>query len=109
MKAAVAARPNRQMTDTITDYLAQISLSLRPSSVYSARGILRRFDGFLADEHSEVEGAADLSRAHIESYKAWLAEREGRKGRPTPNTIRANLASSTDSNCPTSRLPEVLS
>jgi integrase len=91
VKTAIAARPDRQITETISDYLAQISLSLRPSSVYSARGILRRFDGFLADEHSDVVGAVDLGRAHIESYKAWLAGRVGRKGQPTPNTVRANL------------------
>jgi integrase len=91
VKTAVASRQGRQLTETIADYLAQISLSLRPSSLYSARGILRRFDGFLADEHSEVAGAADLGRAHIESYKAWLAGRPARKDRPTPNTVRANL------------------
>jgi len=91
VKAAVAVAPDRQLTQTISDYLAQISLSLRPSSVYSARGILRRFDGFVANEHSDVAGAADLGRVHIESYKAWLDRRGGRKGRPTPNTVRANL------------------
>lgn len=92
MKAAVAARPGRRLTETIADYLAQISLSLRASSVYSTRGHLRRFDGFMADEHADVVGAADIGRPHVESYKAWLAGRPGRKGgRPTPNTIRANL------------------
>ena len=49
MKAVVATRPDRQLTETIADYLAQISLSLRPASVYSARGNLRRLDGFMAD------------------------------------------------------------
>ncbi len=92
MKAVVASRPDRQITETIADYLAQISLSLRASSVYSTRGHLRRFDGFLAAEHADVTGAADIGRAHVESYKAWLAARPGRRGgRPTPNTIRANL------------------
>ena len=92
MKALGAAHPDRQLTETIADYLAQISLSLRASSVYSTRGHLRRFDGFLADEHTDVAGAADIGRPHVESYKAWLAARPGRKGgRPTPNTIRANL------------------
>lgn len=91
MTAAVASAPHRQLTETIDDYLAQISLSLRPSSVYGARGVLRRFNGFLADEHPDVAGAADIGRAHIESYKAWLARRPGRRGRPTPNTLRSNL------------------
>jgi len=89
--ATVATSPQRQLTETIDDYLAQISLSLRASSVYGARGVLRRFNGFLADENPDVTGAADLGRAHIEAYKSWLAGRPGRKGRPTPNTLRSNL------------------
>ena len=91
MSPRAAARPQRQLTETIDDYLAQISLSLRPSSVYGARGVLRRFDGFLAEAHPDVAGAAGIGRAHIESYKTWLAGRPGRKGRPTPNTLRSNL------------------
>lgn len=44
MKAVLAARPDRQITETMADYLAQISLPLRVSSVYSTRGHLRRAD-----------------------------------------------------------------
>jgi integrase len=89
--ASVAPVPHRQLSETIEDYLAQISLSLRASSVYGARGVLRRFNGFLADEHPEVSGAADVGRAHIEAYKTWLSAQPGRRGRPTPNTLRSNL------------------
>ena len=37
MTAALAPRPASRLDETIEDYLAQISLSLRASSVYSAR------------------------------------------------------------------------
>jgi integrase len=87
-----AASPG--LADTIDAYLDQIAVSLRPTSVESATSILGRFAGFLADHHPEVRGAADIGRRHIESYKLWLAAREGRKPgtRPTPNTLRTNLS-----------------
>jgi len=93
MTAAVAAEGRHQLLDTIDDYLAQISLSLRASSVNGARGVLGRLAEFLLEAHPEVQGAADIGRPQIESYKAWLARRPGRKGgRPAVNTIRFNLS-----------------
>ncbi len=91
MTAAVVPRPASRLEETIEDYLAQISLSLRASSVYSARGVLRRFAGFMAEHHPDAVGAAGIGRPQVESYKAWLAARSGRKGRATPNTIRGSL------------------
>lgn len=82
-----------RLADTIDAYLAQISVSLRPASVESASGILGRFCGFLRQNHPEVFGAADIGRAHIESYKIWIATRPGRRGgTAAPATIRAGLS-----------------
>jgi integrase len=79
--------------ETIDAYLDQVSVSLRPASVIAATGILGRFAGFLADAHPDVDGAADITRAHIESYKLWLVARPGVKGRKASvNTIRASLS-----------------
>jgi integrase len=92
MSAPALAEGRSQLVETIDDYLAQISLSLRASSVKCARGVLGRFARFLAEAHPEVVGAADIARPHIESYKAWLARRPGLKGKPAINTIRHNLS-----------------
>jgi integrase len=82
------------LADTVDAYLDQIAVSLRPSSVQSATGILSRFAAFLAEDHPDVTGAADVGRPQIEGYKRWLAARDGAKpgSRPTPNTLRANLS-----------------
>jgi integrase len=87
-----AAAPG--LAETIDAYLDQIAVSLRPSSVEHATSILGRFAGFLAEDHPDVHGAADIGRPHIEGYKRWLAAREGRKPgtRPSPNTLRTNLS-----------------
>jgi integrase len=77
---------------TIACYLDQIALSLRPASVTSAESILGLFAGFLADHHPDVVGAADIGRAHIESYKAWLASRPARGAKPATATIRSRLS-----------------
>jgi integrase len=81
-----------RLADTIDAYLAQMAVSLRPSSVESASGILGRFCGFLREAHPEVFGAADIRRVHIESYKTWLAARPGRKGKAANATVRAGLS-----------------
>jgi len=78
--------------DTIDTYLDQVAVSLRPSSIVSATGILGRFAGFLSTAHPDVVGAADIGRHHIESYKLWLVARPGAKGPAASiNTIRASL------------------
>jgi hypothetical protein len=69
MTVAARSTPRPVLTDTIDAYLAQISLSLRPSSVTSAAGVLRRFAGFVAEFDPAVVGTADIERRHIEGYK----------------------------------------
>jgi site-specific recombinase XerD len=77
---------------TMIRYLEQITLSLRPSSVTSAEGILRGFAGFLTANHPNIDALADVERAHIEAYKSYLPTRRGRGGGPlSQQTIRTKL------------------
>jgi integrase len=77
---------------TARRYLAQIELSLRPSTVRIAEQALRELGSFLAREAPGVSCAADIGRHHIEAYKSWLAHRP-RAGGGTlhRHTIRGHL------------------
>jgi site-specific recombinase XerD len=81
------------MAATMLRYLDQIALSLRPASVRAAEGILRGFGGWIAANHPEVVGLADVGRRHIEAYKAYLPTRPGKNGVPplSDQTIRIKL------------------
>jgi integrase len=87
--AAVAAG----LAETAQRYLAQLELSLRPSTVRIAEQALREFGSFLAREAPEVSCTAELGRHHIEAYKSWLAShpRAGGGGTLHRHTIRAHL------------------
>ena len=78
---------------TMLRYLDQIALSLRPASVTAANGILRGFGGWIAVNHPEVVGLADVERRHIEGYKAYLPTRPGKNRKPplSEQTIRIKL------------------
>lgn len=78
---------------TMLRYLEQIALSLRPASVVSADGMLRRFAGYLAENHPEVTALVDVERRHIEGFKRYLPTRPGKNGRPplSQQTIRMTL------------------
>ena len=78
---------------TMLRYLDQIALSLRPASVVSADGMLRRFAGYLTTSHPEINGLVDVQRAHIEAFKRYLPTRPGKNGRPplSETTIRMTL------------------
>jgi integrase len=78
---------------TMLRYLDQVALSLRPASVVSADGILRRFAGFLTINHPEINGLVDVQRHHIEGFKRYLPTRPGKNGRPplSEQTIRMAL------------------
>jgi len=80
------------LAQTVHRYLAQIELSLRPSTVRIAEQALRELATFLVREASEVTCVADLGRHHIEAYKLWLASRP-RAGGGTlhRHTIRGHL------------------
>ena len=59
-------------------YVSQVELSLRPSTSKHIEHDLREFATFLAESFPDVATCADLERRHIESYKSWLATKEGR-------------------------------
>lgn len=81
------------LAQTAHRYLAQIELSLRPSTVRIAEQVLRELAVFLAREAPEVTCVAEIERLHIEAYKAWLASRP-RAGGGTlhRHTIRGHLS-----------------
>jgi integrase len=92
-RAAEWAATAPKLAATAKRYLAQIELSLRPSTVADAERSLRELASFLAREAPEVASVADIRRVHIEAYKLWLAGRpkHNGSGRLHRHTIRARL------------------
>jgi integrase len=80
----VAARAP-QLAQTARRYLAQLTVSLRASSVAVVDTTLRQFVGLLVTEHPEVTGFADVRREHIEHYKTWMSARPGYRRSQTLN------------------------
>ncbi|MDQ6879725.1 MAG: site-specific integrase [Candidatus Dormibacteraeota bacterium] len=58
--------------ETAQRYVAQVTLSLRPSTVKCIERDLREFGTWLTRRYPEVASCADLERSHIEAYKSWL-------------------------------------
>ncbi len=81
-----------KLEETAHRYLAQITISLRPSTVRIAEQTLRELATYLAREAPEVTSVADIRRPHIEAYKTWLSTRP-RAGGGTlhRHTIRSHL------------------
>jgi integrase len=91
-RAAEWAGVAPRLAATAQRYLAQIELSLRPSTVSNAERSLRELGLFLVREAPEVAGVADIRRHHVEAYKIWLAERPRLGGGSLHrHTIRARL------------------
>ncbi len=83
------------LAETAERYLAQIALSLRPSTVRIAEHALRELAGYLARQAPDVTTVADIRRHHIEAYKSWLATRPRAGGGGETlhrNTIRMHLS-----------------
>lgn len=74
-------------------YVAQVELSLRPSTTKHIEQDLREFATFLAHSFPDVATCADLERHHIEAYKTWLATKHGyRTGKPLNRvTVKSRL------------------
>ena len=70
--ASVAPR----LSQTLSGYIEQVRVSLRPATVVHIEAVLREFACFLADQAPEVGCVADIRRVHIEAYKISLATRE---------------------------------
>jgi len=90
--APTAAR-QPQLAATARRYLEQISVSLSTSSVSVADQALRMFCLFLAEQHPDIAGFAQVNRTVVEDFKRWLTARPGAKldTTATPNTVRQRL------------------
>ena len=69
-----------RLASTLTGYIDQVRLSLRPSTMVRVEGVLREFACWLAATAPEVACVADLRRRHIEAYKLHLAARPSARG-----------------------------
>jgi hypothetical protein len=79
------------VTGPMRRYLEQIGCALRPGSVVNADGALRCFAAFLAETAPGIS-LAQVTRAHVEAFKPWLAARPGQnKPAATPATIAHRL------------------
>lgn len=56
-------------------YVAQVALSLRPSTVTAIERDLRFFGRWLAGQHPDLTRLAQLTRAHLEAYKTHHSSR----------------------------------
>lgn len=68
------------LADTIAGYLAQLAVSLRPSSVAVIDITLRQLAGWIIAHRPDITSVAGIDRACIEGYKTWLAARPGYRG-----------------------------
>jgi integrase len=68
---------------TFRRYLAQLAVSLRPSSVDAIDITLRQFAGFLITIDPPIKRVADIDRAHIEAFKTLISQRGGYKTNKT--------------------------
>ena len=77
------------IAETMTRYLDQLRVSLRPSSVAVIDTTLRQLAGYAIDHHPLVRSVAAIDRDCIEGYKSWLAARPGyrKSGAVTKTTI----------------------
>jgi site-specific recombinase XerD len=81
------------LAGTINDYLDQIAVSLRPSTIDAANDDLLRVARFLHDAHPDVRCVGDIARRHIEAFKLDLASAPTRVGTPPKTaTIRRCLS-----------------
>lgn len=94
-KWAPTAERQPLLASTARRYLQQISVSLSTSSVDVADKALRLFCLFLAEQHPQVSGFAQIDRPQIEDFKTWLTARPGAKlnTRASANTVRQRLGS----------------
>ena len=76
----------------LREYVVQVRVSLRPSTVMHIDSTLRSFAVFTAEHDPAVTCLADLRRSHIEAFKLHTATRIGATGRPlTRNSVAQQL------------------
>ena len=71
-----------QLAATMLAYLAQVTVSLRPSTITAIDTDLRIFAGFLIDHDPGLGCVADIDRSHVEAFKIWQHAQPGNAGRP---------------------------
>jgi integrase len=82
-----------RLAATMASYLDQLAVSARPATVEAVGLSLRLFAGWLCDADPKCRSAAAVGRSHVEGYKAHLATRTNRMGRPlATKTMRMRLA-----------------
>ncbi len=70
-------------TEAAQRYVAQVDLSLAPSTVKHIEHDLREFGTWVGQTYPDVVTCADLNRSHIEDYKTWVGAKHGRyTGKP---------------------------
>ncbi|MDO5500890.1 MAG: site-specific integrase [Propionibacteriaceae bacterium] len=74
------------MVATMTRYLDQCALSLRPASVKLFETSLRQLAASVITATPPVTRVADITREHIETFKLQLADRDGYRGKPLTKT-----------------------
>jgi len=78
---------------TCQDYVAQISVTMRPSTTEAVDRTLRIFSGWLIGHDMTVIAFRQVNRRHIEAFKLWLASRENQSGQPLKkSTINYRLS-----------------
>lgn len=69
-----------QLRRTFQDYIEQVRLSLRTSTVESIERALREFATFVSTAAPDVNSVADIRRRHIEAFKLHMARRPSATG-----------------------------
>ena len=91
-RAAEWASTPPRLASTLLGYIAQMRLSLRPSTMVRVEGVLREFASWLTANAADVARMADLRRHHIEAYKLHLAARpSARGGKLTKTSLAEHL------------------
>ena len=86
----IAVRAPR-LTATMTAYLDQMSVSLRPASIDAVGLALRGFATYVTTEH-HLRQIASVQRRHVEGFKVWLAvQPAGRTKTMSPRTVKHRL------------------
>ncbi len=75
-----------QVAATMLAYLAQVTVSFRPSTVSSTATDLRIFAGFLIGHDPALSCVADIDRSHVEAFKVWQHDQPGMTGKPFKTT-----------------------
>jgi len=81
------------LATTCQDYVAQISVTARPSTAKAVDACLGIFSEWLIEHDPTVIAFRQINRRHIEQFKLWLATRENQRGEPLKkSTIHLRLS-----------------